>query len=230
LGNGYIFGGEDYRVESDLWKFNIQTESWEKIIESNSPPPMSNAVTWKDSLGNVYVFGGADKISYYNDLWKFNINTNSWNKIHKNNSFPAVRAYAVSWVDNAGNAYVFGGYNKSGVFNDLWKYNMQTESWTNIKESNAPSPRYSSVAWIDNAGNAYVFGGGNCIGNDLWQYNMQTKTWLQMQQVNPPSPRFNAMTWIDKSNNVYIFGGEASLILNDLWMYNYKNMGVKINN
>lgn len=119
---------------------------------------------------------------------------------------PGSRQYPAKWrVGN--NLWVFGGYGNgesgTGDLNDLWQFNISTNSWTWIKGdkipdqfgiygtinvpavANKPGGRDGSVSWTDGAGNLWLFGGngyGETAGsgglmNDLWKFNTSTGNW-----------------------------------------------------
>jgi N-acetylneuraminic acid mutarotase len=111
------------------------------------------AVSWTDSAGNFWLFGGfgedivggANAIGPLNDLWEYSPSSGAWSWVGGSGSIgcggigcgavygtsgvpapgniPAANSGAVSWVDSAGNLWLFGGYNKySNTFFDLWVY------------------------------------------------------------------------------------------------------------
>jgi PKD repeat protein len=84
--------------------------------------------------------------------------------------------------------------------NDLWRYNIATNTWTWMKGSqlqsqpsvygvkgvedslNTPGAREAHCRWKDNNGNLWLFGGcadisSNKVLNDLWRYNPVTNNW-----------------------------------------------------
>jgi hypothetical protein len=89
----------------------------------------------------------------------------------------------MSWADENGNFWLYGGYGFfeasawDGLLNDLWTYDPTTLQWTWVSGSssdyqmgnygtqgavalsNVPGSRNSSVAWIDPQGRAWIFGG-----------------------------------------------------------------------
>jgi hypothetical protein len=185
--------------------------------------------TWTDSAGNLWLFGGngnSDSATgLLNDLWKFdtstfaglnpNVVTGQWtwvggsNQINQKGNYgptgtlvPGARANAVTWKDNSGNFWLFGGYGFDGAatptlgyLNDLWKFNGTT--WTFVSGSTlanqlgvyagtpVPGARQEAVGWADTNGNLYLFGGEgedsagtvNGILNDLWVYNITNNQW-----------------------------------------------------
>ena len=124
---------------------------------------------------------------------------------------PGSRYYCSTWTDTAGNFWLFGGATSpphpvSGVFNDLWKYDLVNQEWTWVSgdttgfdqgtygvrgvsaASNMPGGRISAATWVDSNGDLFLFGGngwgawsggGNQTGNlnDVWKYNISTNQW-----------------------------------------------------
>jgi hypothetical protein len=86
---GYLFGGNDGTdFFNDLWYWDGTQWTWlsgdQGAINSagsagtqgvgdltNSPRALSNANMWRDSSGEIWLFGGSDGTSVYNTLWKW---------------------------------------------------------------------------------------------------------------------------------------------------------------
>jgi hypothetical protein len=112
---------------------------------------------------------------------------------------PGSRFGAVSWIDGAGNFWLFGGaFNLPGgnvQLNDVWEYSGTANQWVWIGGSNTtgakgvygtlgtpaatntPGARYYASKWTDGTGNLWLFGGygDDSAGtanqlNDLWEY------------------------------------------------------------
>jgi hypothetical protein len=195
----------------------------------NAPGARDSAVSWTDSAGNLWLFGGtyfdADgDLFYLNDLWQYTPSSGLWTWMSGANSpsaaygipgdygvrgiasasnVPGSRASAVSWTDAAGNFWLFGGlgYDSSnvGYLNDLWKYDPNTGEWTWVDGPSTSSP---PVAVYGTQGVAAT--------------------------ANVPGPRSGSISWIDGSGNLWLFGGYGDIsntnpyvfgFLNDLWEY-----------
>ncbi|MGA3346362.1 MAG: kelch repeat-containing protein [Terracidiphilus sp.] len=125
---------------------------------ANHPGSREGAASWFDTGGNVWLFGGvgADSVGNsgnLNDLWEFNPSTNQWAwmsgastgpapgyssnvpgvcgtlGVPATGNVPGGRMEAVSWTDNAGNLWLFGGQgndcaNGGGNLNDLWVFQV----------------------------------------------------------------------------------------------------------
>jgi hypothetical protein len=194
------------------------------------------AATWTDNAGNFWLFGGNgisfDAAGLLNDLWEFNTSafnpsisnyttaTGQWtwmggaDQINQPGTYsgavgtlvPGARVGAVTWKDNSGNFWLFGGYGfdgsgDEGFLSDLWEYTGG--KWSFVSGSaqtnqngvygtagtpaagNAPGGRQEAVGWADANGNLYLFGGegedsvGTTGGilNDLWVYNIASNQW-----------------------------------------------------
>lgn len=200
---------------------------------TNKPGARTSATTWNDQSGNLWMFGGMgmsnSEQGYLNDLWKFNPSTNHWTWIKGDSSTQQYSLYgtlgiaaagnkpgaayaSVSWTDNSGNLWLFGGFgytdNDFGFLNTLWKYNPATNTWTWVKgdklidktgtygtkgnehTNNKPGARYGSSTWTDANGYLWLYGGygynssESGILNDLWRYNPATNKWAWISGDN----------------------------------------------
>ncbi len=118
----------------------------DKCISSNSSVPSArfeNRSAWKEQ-GNFWSWGGFDATVgfFYNDLWKYCVNSNQWIWISGDSipnqtaswgtlgvssptSKPDGRGGSLGWSDN-NSLYLFGGLNNHGIYNDLWKFTIDT--------------------------------------------------------------------------------------------------------
>ncbi|MFI5151316.1 MAG: kelch repeat-containing protein [Bacteroidia bacterium] len=200
---------------------------------TNNPPALYEAGEWTDLQGKFWIFGGLDAGGSGNEhaaLWKFDPLTTMWTWVNGPTGVgsagvygtkgvpaptnrPGARAWGmVTWVDNAGDLWLFGGQGFDGTgargnLSDLWKYNIASNQWTWMNgpntqgggptwgtqgvaaATNQPASRYESAAsWTDNAGKLWMFGGltyNPSFGNtnDLWNYDPSTNMWTWMQGV-----------------------------------------------
>jgi N-acetylneuraminic acid mutarotase len=172
-GNLWLFGGDGLdstgtsRLLNDLWEFSPTAKTWTWVSgssvgnaagtygtlgtgsASNTPGARNGSVSWTDSAGNLWLFGGDGLDSTgtggsmgtsLNDLWKFNPTAKTW-----------------TWVSGSNLENATGTYGTLGT----------------ASASNVPSSRYSGISWTGSSGNFWLFGGqtgysGNL--NDLWHY------------------------------------------------------------
>jgi len=179
---------------------------------ANVPRARDGGVTWTDSNGNLWLFGGfAGYVNgpiygnFLNDLWKYS--TSSAQGVYGTQGIaaatnvPGARSNEISWTDANGSLWLFGGAGTDAtgnfiVFNDLWKYSPASGEWTWVGGSNTP-------------GAAGVYGTRGVAA-----------------ATNMPGVReVNNVVWKDAAGNIWLFGGDGSdstgayTRMNDLWEY-----------
>lgn len=200
---------------------------------SNAPPARYAAATWTDSSDNLWLFGGQSapteaSDTYYSDLWKFSNGQWTWVAgpnttnhpgvygtlgVSASGNIPGGRSNAVTWTDNSGNFWLFGGLGldadgNSEDLNDLWRFSDGQWTWMDGPQTafggvpgiygskgvaaagNLPGGRSDAVAWTDGSGDFWLFGGlgwdsAGAWGdlNDLWKYNNGQWTWVSGANV-----------------------------------------------
>lgn len=241
-GNLWLFGGFGYDSAgtisflNDLWKYSAGQWTWmggSSIAgqqgsygtqgmagASNVPGARHWAVSWTDSSGNFWLFGGqgvdsigtAATAGTLNDVWEYS--GGQW-----------------IWMGGSKFTYPIGNYGTQGV----------------AAASNTPGGRQTPVVWTDASGNVWLFGGYGYAStavfgylSDLWKYSGGQWTWMGGPKIvnqigtygtlgatapgNIPGPR-QAPGWTDANGNLWLFGGggydSVGTLgnLNDLWMY-----------
>ncbi|HTW78720.1 MAG TPA: kelch repeat-containing protein [Terracidiphilus sp.] len=198
----------------------------------NIPGARDSAATWTDSKGHFWLYGGRGNSADYgpdlwlNDLWEFDPSTREWTWMGGDSSTggldslpgvygtlgtpatgnnPGSRESAVSWTDNKGNLWLFGGDNAGVFLNDLWEYNPSTNEW----------------AWMGGSSTTPV----SCTPADCSSSGIYGELGTPAAGNNPGA-RFWASSWTDSKGNFWLFGGYgydsvANLgELNDLWEFN----------
>lgn len=186
---------------------------------SNKPGPRADGVTWTDSNGDLWLFGGHGKASsgtgYLSDLWKYDASTGNWTWVSGPNSkdnsgtygtqgtasssnIPGGRLDAAGWLDSSDDLWLFGGYGYDkdgslGDMNDLWKYDVSANTWTWMKGASV----YGTPSWTS----------GSSPG---------------------PGARKRSVAWRDNTGDLWLFGGFGTVFgafgnrigyLKDVWRY-----------
>ena len=244
----YSDNGVNYYF-NDLWMYNPKTYEWTweggsdtinragvygtmgVASATNWPGSRQGAVTFVDSTGTVWLFGGNGydssasytvntNNSYLNDLWKFNMKTMQW-----------------TWVSGSPSTNINGSYGRQ-----------------NSATGGYPGGRTIATGSIDASGNLWLCSGlgfdqlstsaGFLI--DLWEFIPSTSSWIwisgsnQANQLgsygtkgtgstsNIPGSRQGAISFFDASGKFWLFGGSGYTgttgdndgNLNDLWNFN----------
>ena len=237
-GRLWMFGGNGYAASgapgdlSDLWRYDTASGQWTWISGANTTGTQGNyaaggapgardaAQTWTDGAGNLWMYGGhgvdgSGTTGMLGDLWKYS-SGGAWTSLggspSANNATtataPGSREAAATWVDSAGNLWMFGGngYDSNGAqgaLGDLWEYTgggwalkggstvkSAPGSWGTVGQAAAgvvPSARYGAAAWVDASGRFWLFGGygvdsAGTFGElaDLWMFDPTTSLWTWM--------------------------------------------------
>ena len=241
-GNLSLFGGAGFAAEydgslNDLWKWDGTNWTWVSGSDvpgqkgtygtkgspapANVPGGRSDSVSWRDSNGNVWLFGGvgigAIEYGHLNDLWKWDGTSWTWvsgpsgesqvglfgtKGVPSPSNIPRPRYSAASWTDSSGNLWLFGGSGftsagySDGQLNDLWRWDGT--NWT----------------WMSGPDQPYGYGVYGTKG--------------VAASGNMPGARCCAVSWTDPSGNLWLFGGygaaaAGSGYLNDLWKWDGTN-------
>ncbi len=248
-GNFWLFGGLGFGSSgqaadlNDLWEGSYNSSNqwtWTWVggkdvagdggnygtlgmaASTNYPGARDSAVSWTDSSGNFWLFGGhgydsAKTPDNLNDLWMYSPNSGEW-----------------TWESGLNTVDQLGVYGTQGTGST----------------SNVPGARYSAVSWVDKNGNFWLFGGrydtagptANYL-NDLWEYNPTTGEWTWQSGSNTvgakgtygnlgqgtlsttPGARYLSTSWTDSQGHLWLFGGYGpdsagnTAVLSDLWEY-----------
>lgn len=178
IGHFWLFGGGGLDANghggdlNDLWEFDPSTAEWAWMAGSSSVPSPTNGqpgvygtlgtpaagnipggradpVSWIDSSGHLWLFGGNgwdanSNEGLLNDLWEFNPATNEWTWIGGSSTvgqpgvygtlgtpaargIPGGRLFASASTDSSGHLWLFGGdgldaNSNESLLNDLWMF------------------------------------------------------------------------------------------------------------
>lgn len=131
-----------------LWKYNQLTPGWSNLYSTApgqyGPLEMEGHAMCIEGDG-IYIHGGYNGsiLSYlliilvlHYDFWRYNITTNVWTSLNITTSFnpivqpPPLHDHAMT--SQNGFIYIFGGENKNGFYNDLWRYQISEHKWDRI--------------------------------------------------------------------------------------------------
>lgn len=157
------------------------------------------------SIGNCASIKVGTKIYYIPQttyaLWCYDTVTNVWTQKTKPPYNGADWANCASFGDYI---YAFGGYYSSSGLKTGYKYNVVTDTWTQLAD--IPVTLHHACVEYYN-GKVYLLGGtiGNNDSKTVYEYNIATNTWTQ--KTSGPTD----FTWASScivGSKIYIHGGK----------------------
>jgi len=202
-----------------------------EFAASNTPGGRTGSASWTDANGRLWLFGGEgcgpSGSNEMNDLWVFDPSKGAhgeWAWMAGSNTFnasgvygtgalfaasnvPGARSAALSWTDQFGRLWLFGGVGidasgNTGSLNDLWLF----ESYQGAN---------GEWSWM----------GGSTTADASGTYGTEYQFANRFTVFSFPGSRSGAVGWTDQNGRPWLFGGmgyDASGnygVLNDLWTY-----------
>lgn len=113
---------------------------------------------------------------------------------------------------NAATAYLFGGATADGASNELWAFDLATDTWTVVQASGAPpAPRFGHTAtWVPDVGLVVWSGQGRGAEffDDIWAYDPVVNAWLQLPSFGSvPDARYGSCAALGPDGELWISHG-----------------------
>ncbi|GCB70141.1 hypothetical protein scyTo_0012556 [Scyliorhinus torazame] len=239
----YMYGGKidsTGNVTNQLWVFHIPNQSWVQLTPKAKQQyavvgHSAHIVQLKGgSVVMLVIFGYCPLYGYISKIQGYNLGKNTW-YIQQTNGALVQGGYGHSSVfdPESRGIYIHGGYkavsaNKYGLTDDLYKYDVDTSTWTILKDRGFF--RYLHTAIIE-SGTMLVFGGNThndtsmshgakCFSSDFMAYDLACDEWsvLPTPDLSHNVNRFGHSA-VFSNGTMYIFGGFNSLLLSDVLMF-----------
>jgi len=171
---------------ADMWYWSPSQSTWTSYFSDATPAARYRSVSWTDTYGNGWIYGGSDADSnYLSDLWQFKVTDLTWllksgtPNVNQNPTYPALVGgsgqpgglYSGNALSYNNAIYLFGGYglSKTGVAGpnrDIWMFNATSLAWSFVMgtpgvvtgSTTTPGAR-SDAAAFSTGGYFFIFGG-----------------------------------------------------------------------
>lgn len=195
-----IFGGDNY-----LHFLDLDTREWSRLRPPLPYPGPRDGHSFIMVDKAVWLYGGEHGYDFKDDMWRVDLTTGidnlRWREIPKKDPWPEARTQH-STVFYNGCLYLFGGRYAAPeghcpYVNDLWKFDLSTETWTRVQYSGLPpQPRESHTVTVI-GDNMFVFGGGiptakrdeYFFTDDAYAFDFRDYTWRSLAMLgHTPAP------------------------------------------
>uniref|UniRef100_A0A8C3F7H7 Attractin-like protein 1 n=1 Tax=Chrysemys picta bellii TaxID=8478 RepID=A0A8C3F7H7_CHRPI len=243
----YMYGGKietnNGNVTDELWIFSINSQTWSTKIPAILVHGQQYAVEGHSAhiveldsrdVVMIIIFGYSAVYGYTSSVQEYYIRSNSW-LVPETKGAIVQGGYGHTSVydEMTKSIYVHGGYkalpgNKYGLVDDLYRYEVNTRTWTILKESGFAKYLHSAVlisgAMLIFGGNTHndtsLSNGAKCFSADFLAYDIACDEWkiLPKPNLHRDLNRFGH-TAVVSNGSMYIFGGFSSVLLNDILVY-----------
>jgi N-acetylneuraminic acid mutarotase len=220
-GQPYLYLTSGYRgsqftpsYSRSLFRYNIQTSSWEKLALPGLPPMQLNAAT-VDPRGDLYFTGGynpqLDTVSH--TLYVYHPATNTLHTITIPSEYPVGFANSIL-ADQSGHMYVTEGLLTpnapwSLAVQGWYRYDLSSGQWTNL--TSLPVEAAYSHLVFDGHGHILLLGGTSDSAQQkpldrVYQYNASQNTWTTLPGALP-TPLSSSAACADGQGHLVVIGG-----------------------
>ncbi|KAJ4292603.1 hypothetical protein N0V90_009266 [Kalmusia sp. IMI 367209] len=245
----YIFGGEvqprqpvDNQV--DILTLGVDVSKLQTKLASVAPSPRVGSASAVIN-GKMYIFsgrGGTDMapVEEHGAVWNFDPADASWSLIKPTDAshpYPPARSYHCATSDGKSAFFIHAGCPAKGRLSDLWKFDADSATWTQLADAPAPQRGGTSIAY--SGGKIYRmngFDGTTEQGGSIDIYDIASNTWsterFEADGNNGPEPRSVCVLLpvriAQKDKLLTLFGERdpsslghagAGKMLSDVWVY-----------
>jgi len=173
------------------------------------------------------------------ETWAYNIDTGVWENRHPAAEPPPRWGSMMVYDPKADRILLYGGtswLDFSTVLGDLWAYDYEANTWTELHPPVSPPPHHFPVLeYVPTIDRVILFGGFQqgftTLFNDTWAYDYSHNRWKNLNPANPPAPRaYHYMAFEPTTNRIVMFGGtlhpsenEDEVPINETWVYSVAN-------
>jgi hypothetical protein len=184
----------------NLRYFNLSSNSFELL---DSGPKFNSSCMIRISQ-NLWLLNESSEIKEINYL-KFDPSSKAWSSHNI-----SLKIHSFSCTSSKNSLYLFGGYQKSGLSNELIEYYEKNSSFTTLSSNLTYPPRRSFGTLTSFLGYHYLIGGENNgeLFNDVWRTKVQSLQWEQIDYSGDFIKLTHHATSI-YANTVLIFGGKG---------------------
>ncbi len=217
-------GGREFL--NDVWAFDLEEHTWTPF---DPPDPRPNvrygtAAIFDPRARSLVTFAGFTDEGRFDDTWAFDPDENSWTDISPPGDRPLKRCLHHAVYDRRGHAMIMYGGQSVGAQGDIWAFDLEEHSWTELTPADSPSGRWFAAAAYDPRNHRFLMFGGNRgedagTTDEVWTFDLQTQAWALLKpDGGPPLKRTRAAAvYVESEDRMVVFGGAEGTALGDMW-------------
>ncbi|KAK5608418.1 hypothetical protein CRENBAI_025924 [Crenichthys baileyi] len=148
-GELFVLGGvfprpnpEPDGCSDSLYIFDPHLSIWyQPIITGDKPSPRSGHSACVIQERYIYVFGGWDTPVCYSDMYMLDLGLMEFSVVKTSGKAPSPRSWHGSAVLSETKFLIHGGYNGNNALSDTFIFDIETDSWTELKLPQLSVPR-----------------------------------------------------------------------------------------
>ena len=212
---------------NDVWAFDLSGETWTQFAPPDPVPNIryGTASIFDPLAGDLVSFAGFTDKGRFEDTWRFDAENGAWTEVSPPGGNPGLRCLHAAIYDARDHRMImYGGQRGGGALADIWAFDLERNSWTELTPSDSPPGRYFTAGVYDARNHCFVAFGGN-LGEDektsaVWSFDLSDNSWAELQITgDPPAARDGAVAvYVESEDRIVIFGGGAVQgLFNDVW-------------
>ncbi len=203
-----FFGGSPSGLLSDIWQYDILTNSWEELPSGGAGTPEARKGCTASVMGNkVVIVGGETASGLTDEVWAFDLGDYTWEQ--KASYIGTVTGHAASVYNNT--LFVFGGSDPPSFRNDMWSYDLRSNSWSYVNAGGSIPDESAYFGYSSSGQYFYIVGGNNdnkTVYDKSYMFDINTLTWVELGDDPALTQLAAAFTGDDMGNGeLYTFGG-----------------------
>jgi len=209
----------------DLWTFSTRSRKWTPVGNAFGPTSWDATALDVQSRKLILYQGYSAAFDAVDvETWAYDIETGVWENRHPAQQPPTRWGSMMVYDPKVDRVLLYGGSNfaegvacgfcsETTVLGDLWAYDYESNTWTELHPSVSPPPHHFPVLeYVPTIDRVVLFGGYQqgftSLFNDTWAFDYHANRWVNLNPQNPPPPRaYHYMALEPRANRIVMFGG-----------------------
>lgn len=192
--------------------------AWTQVTPSSAGPVGRLDHTMiLDIQRNRFVLFGGKTLEELADTWVFDLASSAWSEAVTPTAPQPRRGHGVVYDRPRDRMVIYGGEGTSGFFTDVWAFDLETDTWSEVETSGGPPvPRYGLATVLDSTRDRMVISHGfSSQGrfDDTWAFDLDTHGWTELTPSSGPVPLKRCLqdATLDEANGrMLMYGGCSS--------------------